>query len=61
MEGIQKYEYLFLLEKCLNCKECVNNIYNKNINKYTIEKEDFEKLNKSIREIIKDLLNMKEK
>lgn len=67
--GNKEYGILFELEgnnikeerKCLNCKECVNNIYNKNINKYTIEKEDFEKLNKSTREIIKNLLNMKEK
>ena len=47
--------------KCLNCKECVNNMYNKNTNKYTIEKEDFEKLNKNTREIIKKILNIKEK
>ncbi len=50
-----------MLEKCLNCKECANNIYGKDTNKYIIEKEDFEKLNKNTREIIKNLLNIKEK
>ena len=45
--------------KCLDCKGCTNNIY-KNTNKYIIEKEEFEKLNKDTRDIIKKLLNIKE-
>lgn len=64
--GNKEYGILFELEgknikeerKCLNCKECGNNIYNKNTNKYTIEKEDFEKINKNTRKIIENLLNI---
>ena len=67
--GNKEYGILFEIKgndikeerKCLNCKECVNNIYSRDTNKYTIEKEEFEKLNKSTREIIKNLLNIKEK
>ena len=67
--GNKEYGILFEIKgndikeerKCLNCKECVNNIYSKDTNKYNIEKEEFEKLNKSTREIIKKLLNIKEK
>ena len=63
----KEYDVLFELEgenitevrKCLNCKECANNIYNKETNTYTIERENFEKLNKETREFLKRLLNIK--
>lgn len=65
--GNKEYDVLFELEgndikeerKCLNCKECDNNIYSKNTNIYTIDRENFEKLNKDTREFIKRLLNIK--
>ena len=36
-----------------------NYIYNKNINKYVIEKEDFEKIMKNIKIVIENVINKK--
>lgn len=62
----KEYDVLFELKgisikenrKNLECKDCKNNVYAKDINKYIIEKENYEKMLKRIKEkidkIIKD-------
>ena len=62
----KEYDVLFELKgisikenrRNLGCKDCENNVYAKDINKYIIEKENYEKMLKRIKEkidkIIKD-------
>ena len=70
--GRYKYndkEYDILLEiegesikeniKNLNCIECENNVYNKDTNKYVIEKENFEELVNKIKKEIEKVLKSK--
>ena len=45
--------------KCLNCLECENNKYEKDTNKYTIEKEIIEDIKKEFKEEILKILNKK--
>lgn len=45
--------------KNIDCINCKNNVYNKNINKYLIEKEDFEKIMKNIKTVIDNVINKK--
>ena len=40
----------------LNCMECKNNVYNKDINKYEIEKENFDNLIKIIKSEINKII-----
>lgn len=61
------YDVLFELEgesikenrNSLNCIECKNNVYNKDINKYEIEKENFDNLIKIIKSEIAKFFDKK--
>ena len=63
----KKYDVIFELEgesikenrKNIDCINCKNHVYNKNINKYVIEKEDFEKIMKNIKTVIENVINKK--
>lgn len=63
----KEYGVLFELEgisikedrKNLGCTNCKNNIYSKDLNKYKIEKEDFEEIMNLIRDKIEKIIKMK--
>ncbi len=42
-------------KKNLNCINCVNNVYTKDINKYEIERENFEELINQLKQIIESI------
>ena len=45
--------------KNLNCINCKNNVYNKNTNKYEIEKENFDNFINKLKEIIDNVIKNK--
>ena len=47
------------IRNSLNCIECKNNVYNKDINKYEIEKENFDNLIKIIKSEIAKFFDKK--
>ena len=46
--------------KNLDCKNCKSNIYNKETNKYVIEKENFDKIINKLQEIVNNIIEGRE-
>lgn len=56
-----KGQSIYESRKNLGCENCKNNIYGKEINKYTIEKENYENIIKILKEEINKIIQNKTK